>query len=260
MCVQNVKRLSGIMARYRLFKTICLGRTGALINECEVYLDKIGHVYPGVCADLEPFSFFEKVCGECPQSLFDLDFSDLTAYNFCGSFGNGLPEWTAEPEVSLFIGRLIFGMKATVAVEIGSFMGATSAYIARAFSCMAPNSRKLYSVDISDEFIRAVEENLRTLGLMNYVHLIRGRSLDERTLEAIPDADMIFIDSSHDYATTCAEIDVYSKKLRNFGILVLHDSIQWPGVRNALAHYSQQFQVFSFATSRGNGLSVLIKF
>ena len=260
MRVQNLKHWSGIMARYRLFKTICSGRTSALINECELYLDKVGHVYPGVCADLEPFSFFERVCGEYPDSLFDLDFSDLTAYNFSESLGGRLPEWTAEPEVSLFIGRLIFGMNATVAVEIGTFMGATSAYIARAFSCMTPNSRKLYSVDISDEFVRVAEQHLRALGLTNYVHLITGKSLDETTLEAIPEADVIFIDSSHDYATTCAEIDVYSKKLRNLGILVLHDSIQWPGVRNALAHYSQQFQVFSFATSRGNGLSVLRKF
>lgn len=260
MRVQNLKHLAGIIARYRLLKTICVGRTGGLIKECELYLEKIGHVYPGVCADLEPFSFFERLCGECPHSLFDLDFSDLTAYDFSRSLGGELREWTAEPEVSLFIGRLIFGMNATVAVEIGTFMGATSAYIARAFSCMSPNSRKLYSVDISDDFVRAAEENLRTLGLMNYVHLIRGRSLDEITLEAIPDADMIFIDSSHDYTTTCAEIDVYSKKLRNYGILVLHDSIQWPGVRNALTHYSRQFEVFSFATSRGNGLSVLKKF
>jgi len=253
------KHLSGLMARYRLFKTLCWGKTEALINECVVYLDKVGHVYPGVCADLEPFSFLEKVYGQYPQSLSHPDFSDLTSYHSSKNLNDRLSEWNAEPEVSLFIGKLIFGMNATVAVEIGSFVGATSAYIARAFSCMTPNNRKLYSVDISAEFVSAAEQHLKTLGLMNFVHPITGRSLDETTLQTIPDADMIFIDSSHDYAITCAEIEVYAKKLKSSGILVLHDSIKWPGVRNALTHYSQQFRVFSFATSRGNGLSILRK-
>ncbi len=257
MSVQNRNHWSGIIARYRLLKTICWGRTDALINECQVYLDKIGHVYPGVCADLEPFSFLQKVCAEGTQSLITPDFSDLAAYDFSDGLSGRLPEWTAEPEVSLFIGRLVFGMNATVAVEIGSFIGVTSAHIAKAFVCMPPNNRKLYCVDISDEFLKAVEQNMKKLGLMDYAHLITGRSLDKATVEAVPDADIIFIDSSHEYATTCAEIDVYSKKLKNGGILVLHDSIQWPGVRNALTNYSKQFQVFTFATSRGNGLSVL---
>jgi predicted O-methyltransferase YrrM len=256
---QKFNHRSGIAARYRLLKAICFGKTGSLVNECEAYLNETGHVYPGVCADLEPFSFFEKVFGECPNRVFELDFSDLDAYSFSETSGGQLPEWTAEPEVSLFIGRLVFGMDATVAVEIGCFTGATSAYIARAFSFMTPKNRKLYCVDISDEIIRTAEQHLSRLGLINNAQLITGSSLDQKTLDIIPDADVVFIDSAHDFETTCAEIDVFSKKLKERGILVLHDSVQWPGVRNALWQYSRQFQVFSFATSRGNGLSILRK-
>jgi len=85
-------------------------------------------------------------------------------------------------------------------------------------------------------------------------------SVNEDAINALPNnADIIFIDSSHAYENTCKEIQLYSQKLSPGGCLVLHDSIKWPGVREAIVNVRESYYILTFATSRGNGLTVMFQ-
>lgn len=54
---------------------------------------------------------------------------------------------------------------------------------------------------------------------------IRGSDLDPATLKQLPDqADVVFIDTSHHYEQTLAELNVYSCRVRPGGKIVLHDT------------------------------------
>jgi hypothetical protein len=73
-------------------------------------------------------------------------------------------------------------------------------------------------------------------------------------LGKLPGAGVVFIDSAHDFKTTQGEIKAYFEKLATPGFLVLHDSIRYPGVRQAVAESSRP--KMTFATSRGAGVTV----
>lgn len=54
---------------------------------------------------------------------------------------------------------------------------------------------------------------------------IRGDDLDPQVVRALPDSvDVVFIDTSHAYEDTLAELNVYLRKVRPGGRIVLHDS------------------------------------
>lgn len=54
---------------------------------------------------------------------------------------------------------------------------------------------------------------------------IQGSDLELSTLKQLPDdADIVFIDTSHDYQHTKAELSVYKWRVRPGGRIVLHDT------------------------------------
>jgi len=54
---------------------------------------------------------------------------------------------------------------------------------------------------------------------------IQGDDLDPAVVKQLPDdADIVFIDTSHAYADTVAELNVYRWKVRPGGRIVLHDT------------------------------------
>lgn len=54
---------------------------------------------------------------------------------------------------------------------------------------------------------------------------IHGDDLDPKVFNALPDsADVVFIDTSHDYQQTLAELHLYKWKVRPGGRIVLHDT------------------------------------
>jgi predicted O-methyltransferase YrrM len=54
---------------------------------------------------------------------------------------------------------------------------------------------------------------------------VRGDDLDPAVVGQLPsDADIVFVDTSHDYQHTRAELNVYATKVRPGGRLVLHDT------------------------------------
>ena len=167
--------------------------------------------------------------------------------------GIGTIEWHAEPDVARFIAYLTVVTKAKCVIEIGSFVGFTSCHIATALQLLGEGN--LYCIDIEDYLLTTAKNNLRKFNCENLVLPILGNSLDPQVIEKLPQAEIIFIDSSHEYETTRREIEIYIKKLHQNGYLVLHDSIRFPGVRRAVSECN--LPKMTFATSRGAGLTII---
>lgn len=58
---------------------------------------------------------------------------------------------------------------------------------------------------------------------------------DLAVVDRAPSCDLLFIDTSHEYEHTAAELAAYTPLVRAGGCVVLHDTNdQWPGVQRAL--------------------------
>lgn len=163
----------------------------------------------------------------------------------------------SETQVAQFLGNLVTVRSMETVVEVGCYLGWTSAHLALA---LHHNNRqgRLYCVDVSAEILEAHRSNLEKIDLGQPVHRICGESLAARTLNELPDeVDMIFLDTAHTYPETWEEIQAYRKRLSLNGILCLHDSIRSPGVRRSIQELSPDVGIFTMATQRGCGLTLL---
>jgi predicted O-methyltransferase YrrM len=168
----------------------------------------------------------------------------------------GTPKWNSEPSVSEFLGGLVFRLQARTVVELGCFIGWTSAHLA--LGLRAAGTGELWCVDAEQRFVEEARMNLRRLGLGHSATFLCGKSTDGKILERLPtEIDVIFIDTSHLYESTREEIAAYIPRLRPGGYMILHDTISFPGVRHAVAEVWDQFDTLTFATERGDGLTIL---
>ena len=166
--------------------------------------------------------------------------------------------FNSEPAVARFLGELAYLRRCSAVIELGCFVGWATAHIARSLALRGAG--QVFAVDMSETYLRAMAENLQRHGLGGHVTPVRGGSLDASTLKALPArADMIFLDTSHAYPATLREIEAYFPRLVPDGCLVLHDSINAPGVRRSLAELGSGYRVMTFATECGNGITVLRK-
>ena len=165
--------------------------------------------------------------------------------------------WNSEPSVSAFLGELAFRLSAPVVVELGCFVGWTSAHFALGLRA-AGHGGQLWCVDYDRRFLDAARSNLTRHSLAEPVQFLEGLSLDPHILAALPPLiDLLFIDTSHAYEPTLAELAAYAPRLSPGGLIVLHDSISQDGVRRALHEQWHRFDTLTFATEFGNGLTVL---
>lgn len=206
-----------------------------------------------VCADVEPFELVALAAGVAPAGP---DFSALREADFTATeeFAAG---WSSEPTVGRFLGRLTAAGRRAVIIELGCFVGWSTAHIATALAAHVPQGRVHY-LDYDPRYLAAATANLRRLGLegLGVPHL--GMSTDVQVQQALPArADLVFIDTSHDYQCTRQEIDHYGARLNPGGCLVLHDSLSASGVRRAVYERKSAFRVATFATERSNGITVL---
>lgn len=102
-------------------------------------------------------------------------------------------------------------LSATKVIELGT-RGAVST-IAWLHG-LAANCGHLWSVDI---------DPAPSLPYEGWTFLL-GNDLDPQIVRQLPTADIVFIDTSHAYAQTLAELNVYRFKVRPGGRIVLHDS------------------------------------
>lgn len=205
--------------------------------------------YRGIKGNVNPFDFVRQLDGS-------FDVSAFSRIPSSAEFNRpGLPAWSSEPGTSRFVGELAARMGAKTVIEIGSFVGYTSAHLAAA---LQTTGGRLWCVDIAQNLIDVARENLSRLKMNDRVSFVCGLSQDPATFAALPEkADLIFIDSSHIYADTQQEISIFRKRIAPGGALVLHDSIYFEGVRRAVGEVQTEFETLTFASEGGWGVSVL---
>ncbi len=170
----------------------------------------------------------------------------------------GAPPWNTEPTVSAFLGELALHLRARTVVELGSFVGWTSAHFALALQQMGAG--QLHCVEAMPAYAEAARANLARLGLADWMKVHVGLSTSAEVIAQLPATwDLVFIDTSHQYEDTVREIALSSSRLAPGGCIALHDSMRWSGVRRPVLEASADFHVLTFATEFGNGLTVLRK-
>jgi predicted O-methyltransferase YrrM len=240
-----------LLARLRLVR-IALTRRFIyrdIVSMAEAY----GLEYRDVVADVEPFEFVRNLGG--PDSVPDFGRIEPSE-RFTPK---GAPAtFNSEPSVGRFLGELAFRQDARTIVELGCFVGWTTAHLALALRSRGSGGR-LYALDYQQDYLDTMMANLRRHdGLDREVTPIRGMSLDPSVLSSLPaKIDLVFLDTSHAYPATRDEILAYAERLTPKGFLVLHDSLNASGVRRSVHELSGQFRVLTFGTERSNGVTVL---
>ena len=214
--------------------------------------------YHDVAGDVEPLGFARAVFGMSGALIAaPPDFSKKLGPD--SSFTPpGAPDYAnSEASVGRFLGQLVFYKKPAVVVEIGCLGGYTSAHLAMALQ--ANGHGKLYCVDCNQLHLDVTLANLKRLGLDGVARTLLGTSMDATVVSALPKAiDVLFIDTSHLYPDTLDEIKLYSSRMAEGGCMVMHDSVSFSGVRRSIAEVAGKFRILTFATDRGNGVSVLL--
>jgi len=242
-----------LVARMRLLR-IALGRRYIYDDLAKLVRDH-GFQVDDLTGNVEPFSLLERVLGtrvfELPnfQSCIPSNLIDERDYTV---------GWSAEPSVSLFLGRLAVALRASTIVEVGSFIGWTSAHLALALEFIGHKDGVLHLVECNAGYLDRASANLTKLGLQRWARPHVGFSLDPDLLAKLPEkANLIFLDTSHSYEDTSRELSIYLSRVAPGGCLALHDSVNAPGVRRAIHELRSACSIHTFATERGNGLTVL---
>jgi predicted O-methyltransferase YrrM len=249
-----MKALSNIKSRFSLIRTALTHRFiyADIVRRAKDY----GVCYDDVIADIHPLEFARLLVTEVfPESCPDWSALDADSSRFTPS---DLPQhFNSEPSVARFLGELAFLRSPENVIELGCFVGWTTAHLAKSLCSKAAGT--IYAVDPSRKCLDVMLENLKRGGLDARVRPIHGFSEDAEVLAALPDkAGIIFIDTGHSYPQTLREIELYAPRLAAGGFIVLHDSMSAPGVRKSLLEV-KGFRKMTFGTERGNGLTVLSK-
>lgn len=239
--------LSNLAERLRLLRIAATRRY--IWTDLTAMVQHHGFELRDVRANTHPFAFARAFPPAGPA----LDFRRLgpaDAFELAGSFA-----WNSEPSVSEFLGELAARLRARHVVELGCYVGWTSAHLALA---LQETGGRLWCVDADAKFLTAAQRNLARLGLAEHATFLRGFSLDAPLLAQLPaEIDLVFIDTSHEYQPTLDEIATYAPRLAPGGCIVLHDTISQDGCRRALRERWADFSTLTFATEFGNGLTVL---
>jgi len=111
-----------------------------------------------------------------------------------------------------------FASGSNTILELGVRWGVSTVAFLFGLEINNPNGR-LYSVDI--ESCELAKERITRLGLNKNWTFIQKNDLD---LEWEKEIDLLFIDTSHFYAHTLAELDKFSKYVSRTGKILLHDT------------------------------------
>lgn len=135
-----------------------------------------------------------------------------------------MPAWYAQ-----LIYRIARFKKPKVILELGTSLGITTAYLAKA----CPDA-KIISIEGSKEIHRIANENFQQLGLKNIESI--NAPFDEilpKILLENPHIDFIFVDGNHTYEATVRYYNQINKNTQNDSVLIF-DDIHWSkGMFNA---------------------------
>ena len=123
----------------------------------------------------------------------------------------------------LFLSMLVSAVRPRLAVEVGTFTGASSLAIARAL----PDGGRLLCCDVSEEWTAIARRHWEAGGVSDRIDLVIAPAI--QTLRALPDdmpVDFAFIDA--DKTGYLAYYEELVPRLSDHGILVV-DNVLWSG-------------------------------
>jgi cephalosporin hydroxylase len=83
----------------------------------------------------------------------------------------------------------------------------------------------LYAMELLDGHVWSVDVDPAPALSHARWTFVQGSDLNPEVFKALPDsADIVFIDTSHSYSQTSAELHLYATKVRSGGRIVLHDT------------------------------------
>jgi predicted O-methyltransferase YrrM len=132
----------------------------------------------------------------------------------------------AVPLMSLLHG-LVTGNRLARIAQLGTCAGYSALLLGWTLRRMnAP--RGLFTLDLDPAMCDLSRRWIRRAGLENFLEIAEGSSLDIASIEAARKyfggaPQLIIVDSSHEYRSTLAELDLWYPLLAPGGILVLHD-------------------------------------
>ena len=132
----------------------------------------------------------------------------------------------AVPLISLLHG-VVMGNRAARIVQLGTHAGYSALLLGFMLRRMGAR-RGLFTLDIDRAFCEIARGWLKRAGLLDFVQVSEGSSLDAASLTRARDyldgaPELVILDSSHEYRATLQELDLWYAELAPGGLLVVHD-------------------------------------
>ena len=158
----------------------------------------------------------------------------------------------AVPLISLLHG-LVMGNRVARVAQLGTCAGYSALLLGWMLRRM--NARRgLFSLDLDPAMCAMARHWIERADLREFVEIAEGNSLDEASIEAARkylggDPELVIVDSSHEYESTLAELDLWYAALGPGGLLVVHDVSEFAagfdvtgdgGVRRAFADWRKK--------------------
>ena len=146
--------------------------------------------------------------------------------------------WTTRRELNVLYNLAVLCPPNTYALEVGSYVGASSCYLAAA---LANQNSHLICVDTwqndtipegqRDTFAE-FEQNVSSV--RKYITTLRKRS-DQLKREDIPTPlCLVFLDGDHSYEAVRQEVSFFTPLIADKGVLAFHDAVEFEGVARAI--------------------------
>ncbi len=126
-----------------------------------------------------------------------------------------------------FLHGFVLGNRASRIVQLGTHAGYSALLLGFMLRQIgAPHG--LFTLDIDASMCAVATRWIQQAGLEDFVAVARGDSRDSRSIEAAREylggaAELIILDSSHEYRSTLVELDLWYAALPAGGLLVIHD-------------------------------------
>ncbi|MDA0771977.1 MAG: O-methyltransferase [Cyanobacteria bacterium] len=136
----------------------------------------------------------------------------------------GGPMMNIGPDQGKFLGLLVKLLKPSNVLEVGSYYGYSSVWLARALT----SSCKLHCIEVSSEQCRILEDHFKQAGLEDTCVIHHGSGIDimQRMIDEGKIFEMIFIDA--DKANYSNYLDLAAQLLPSGGLLLV-DNCLWSG-------------------------------